>query len=137
MERWGERKVGLAGYDLTCLHVVILPVGMKSKNGDMMQGTLDLLILRILVTGERHGYSIARRIEQISEDALTVPQGSLYPALQRLLKKGLIEAQWGMTETNRKARIYKLTQLGEKQFEEEASQWKAFIQGVTLVMDNA
>lgn len=110
---------------------------MKSKKGELMQGTLDLLILRVLVAGKRHGYSIARRIESISEDALAVPQGSLYPALQRLLKKGLIEAHWGVTDTNRKARIYNLTAAGKQQFEDEISHWKAFIAGVNLVIDNA
>lgn len=101
-----------------------------------MQGTLELLILRVLISGERHGYAIARRIETISQDALSVPQGSLYPALQRLLKKGWIESSWGMTDTNRKARFYQLTELGRAQFEKEVNHWQAFINGVKLVIDN-
>lgn len=110
---------------------------MPSEKGELMQGTLDLLVLRVLLAGERHGYSIARRIESISEDALSVPQGSLYPALQRLMKKGWIEASWGMTDTNRKARFYRLTEDGKQQFEKEIACWTAFVNGVKLVIENA
>lgn len=124
-------------FSLDLLPVEDLPVGMPNQKGELMQGTLDLLILRVLQAGDRHGYAIARRIERISDEALSVPQGSLYPALQRLLKKGWIEASWGVTDTNRKARFYTLTAEGEKRLEAEVGYWKAFINGVNLVIDNA
>src|SRR6202035_4458182 len=90
----------------------------------LLQGTLDLLILRTLIFGPQHGQGVARAIQQQSEDVLIVDHGTLYPALQMLEGKGWIEAEWGSSENNRKARFYKLTKAGKKQLTEETSQWR-------------
>jgi PadR family transcriptional regulator PadR len=90
----------------------------------LLQGTLDLLILRTLVFGPQHGQGIARTIQQQSEDVLLVEHGALYPALQRLETKGWISAKWGVSSNNRKARFYTLTSKGRKQLAQESSQWK-------------
>ena len=110
---------------------------MPNQKKDLLQGTLDLLILSVLTAGPNHGYSIARRIELVSKDALKVNQGSLYPALHRLVTKGWIEAEWGTTETKRKARIYNLTKTGQAQIKEEVSSWHQFSQAVTAVLGAA
>ena len=89
------------------------------KPTDLVQGTLDLLILKILSLEPRHGWAIAKRIQQISKDALQVQQGSLYPALYRLEQQGWIKAEWRETETGRQAKFYTLTRAGQKQFEQE------------------
>src|SRR5580700_8801879 len=89
----------------------------------LLQGTLDLLILRTLLFGAQHGQGIARAIQQQSEDVLLVEHGALYPALQRLEGKGWISAKWGVSSNNRKARFYTLTSKGRKQLAEESSQW--------------
>lgn len=97
---------------------------MKSKGRlDLLQGTLDLLILRTLQDDAKHGWDIAERIEQISEKVLEVNQGSLYPALHRLEHQGLIKADWGLSELGRRARFYRLTAAGKKQLAEEADDW--------------
>ena len=90
----------------------------------LLQGTLDLLILRTLVFGPQHGQGIARAIEQQSEETLLVDHGSLYPALQRLEERGWIEAEWGVSDNNRKARFYELTKQGRKQLVAQTSQWR-------------
>src|SRR5687767_10405858 len=90
----------------------------------LLQGTLDLLILRTLVFGAEHGQGIARAIQQQSQDVLLVDHGTLYPALQRLEAKSWIEAEWGVSTNNRKARFYKLTKAGRKQLVQETSQWR-------------
>jgi PadR family transcriptional regulator PadR len=90
----------------------------------ILQGTLDLLILRTLLFGPQHGQGVARAIQQQSEDVLLVDHGTLYPALQRLEAKGWISAEWGVSANNRKARFYKLTKTGRKQLTREASQWR-------------
>jgi PadR family transcriptional regulator PadR len=90
----------------------------------LLQGTLDLLILRTLVFGSQHGQGIARAIQQQSEDVLLVDHGALYPALQRLEAKGWIDAEWGVSTNNRRARFYKLTRAGKKQLAHETSQWR-------------
>src|SRR5919109_1417735 len=90
----------------------------------LLQGTLDLLILRTLVFGPEHGQGIARAIQQQSEDVLLVDHGTLYPALQRLEAKGWIDAEWGVSTNNRKARFYKLTKAGRRQLVQETSQWR-------------
>ena len=110
---------------------------MANQKKDLLQGTLDLLVLSVLSNGPNHGYSIARRIEMVSEDALKVNQGSLYPALHRLVTRGWIEAEWGVTETKRKARIYQLTETGREQMKEEVSSWQQFSLGVTAVLQIA
>jgi transcriptional regulator len=101
---------------------------------ELLQGTLDLLILKTLVFGERHGQGIARAIRQSSEDVLLVDHGSLYPALQRLEMKGWIVAEWGVSENNRKARFYKLTPSGRGQLAREADQWRRLVQAMGRVL---
>lgn len=109
---------------------------MAKNTMDLLQGTLDLLVLRILRNSPRHGYDIAKRIQLISEDALKVGQGSLYPSLHRLEKQGYIKAEWGKTKTGRRARIYELTSVGETRVEEEQSQWRSFCAAVELILEN-
>jgi len=94
----------------------------KDKS-DLLQGTLDLLILKTLALGPRHGYGISQRIQQMSRDVLQVQQGSLYPALYRLERSGWITADWGASENNRRARFYRLTAAGRKQLDVETSNW--------------
>ena len=95
------------------------------KDSDVRQGTLALMVLKTLeVLGPLHGYGLARRIEQISGDLLTVNQGTLYPVLLRLEQEGFIASEWGASENNRKARFYRLTRLGRKQLQEEARSWE-------------
>jgi len=101
---------------------------------ELLQGTLDLLILKTLVFGEQHGQGIARAIQQSSEDVLLVDHGSLYPALQRLEAKGWIVAEWGVSENNRKARFYKLTPSGRRQLAREADQWRRLVQAMGRVL---
>ncbi len=101
---------------------------------ELLQGTLDLLILQTLAFGPAHGHAIARLIEQRSEDVLQVGHGSLYPALQRLMKVGLIVAEDGISENNRKARFYRLTAKGRKKLYAETSKWERFTQAVARVL---
>ena len=100
----------------------------------LLQGTLDLLILRTLIFGPQHGQGIARAIHQQSEDVLLVDHGTLYPALQRLEEQGWIEAEWGTSSNNRKARFYKLTKDGRKQLAQETSQWKKLVAAIGRVL---
>jgi transcriptional regulator len=101
---------------------------------ELLQGTLDLLILQTLSPGAAHGHAIAKSIERRSEDVLQVGHGSLYPALQRLLKLRLIVAEDGLSENNRKARFYRLTAKGRKQLNEETSKWRRFTEAVARVL---
>ena len=101
---------------------------------DLLQGTLDLLILRTLQTGPMHGWAVSERIQQISQDVLRVNQGSLYPALHRLEHQGWIKAEWGISELGRRARFYQLTAAGRKQLELEARNWDALTAAVGKVM---
>jgi PadR family transcriptional regulator, regulatory protein PadR len=101
---------------------------------ELLQGTLDLLILKTLVLGEQHGQGIARAIQQSSEDVLLVDHGSLYPALQRLEAKGWIVAEWGVSENNRKARFYKLTPSGRRQLVREEDQWRRLVKAMGRVL---
>ena len=101
---------------------------------DLLQGTLDLLILRTLALEPMHGWGIAQRIQQVSEDALQVGQGSLYPALHRLEYKGWIQADWGASENNRKAKYYSLTRTGRKQLETELENWDRISTAIALVL---
>jgi PadR family transcriptional regulator, regulatory protein PadR len=101
---------------------------------DLLQGTLDLLVLRTLALGPLHGWGISKRIGQLSSDALTVGQGSLYPALYRLEERGWIEAEWGVSEEGRKAKFYSLTRDGRKQLASERAQWKSFVAAVEQVL---
>ena len=101
---------------------------------DLMRGTLDLLILRALMTGSNHGLGIARRVEQITQGAFRVNPGSLFPALHRLEQKGWLSAEWGRSETNRKARIYALTAAGRRHAEDEARNWKRVSFAIELAL---
>lgn len=95
----------------------------KSFNTDLMQGTLDMLILRVLQSDSLHGWGISQRIHLLSDDILKVEEGSLYPALYRLDRKGLIKAEWGISELNRKAKFYRITDIGKKHYESEKTKW--------------
>ena len=101
---------------------------------DLLQGTLDLLILRALRTEAMHGWAISERIQQISQDVLQVNQGSLYPALHRLEHRGWIKAEWGISELGRRARFYSLTAAGRKQLEIETKDWNKFTDAIARVL---
>jgi transcriptional regulator len=105
-----------------------------SKPSDLIQGTLDLLILRTLALEPKHGWAVAKRIEQVSEEALQVTQGALYPALHRLEQQGWISASWRTTETGREAKFYELTKAGRVQLEKELAQWARLSNAVSLVI---
>jgi transcriptional regulator len=105
-----------------------------SDQTDLIQGTLDLLILRTIASEPMHGWAIAQRIQQVSDDLLRVQQGSLYPALHRLEHQGWIVAEWGTSEANRRARFYSLTKAGKKQVEIERTKWARLSAGVELVL---
>ncbi len=102
---------------------------------DLPQGTLDLLILRTLALEPQHGWAISERIHQVSSKALFVQQGSLYPALHRLERKGWIKARWGASENNRRAKFYELTRLGRKQLEREESAWRKLAAAVAQILE--
>jgi transcriptional regulator len=104
---------------------------------DLLQGTLDLLILRTLETGPKHGWAISERIQQISQDVLQVNQGSLYPALHRLEHQGWIRAEWGISELGRRARFYKLTAAGRKQLGVETESWARLTSAIGRVLEQA
>jgi transcriptional regulator len=109
----------------------------ETNNPEFLPGTLYMLILRTLARGPMHGYAIARRIKDSSEEVLAIEEGSLYPALNRMLVKGWLSAEWGVSENNRRARFYRLTAEGEKQLERESSQFDRLIQAIQLVMRSA
>ena len=104
---------------------------------EMLPGTLGMLILRVLQPGALHGYAIAQRIHQLSEELLQVEEGSLYPALQRMLLKGWVRAEWGVSETNRKVRFYRLTAAGRKQLQSEMNDFDRVMQGIRAVLSKA
>jgi PadR family transcriptional regulator, regulatory protein PadR len=106
-----------------------------SDQTDVLQGTLDLLILRTLALGPMHGWAIAQRIQQTSDELLRVQQGSLYPALHRLEHQGWITADWGTSENNRRARFYELTRAGRTQLAAEVSKWERLSAGVNLLLE--
>jgi transcriptional regulator len=106
------------------------------KPVDLVQGTLDLLILKSLGGEPLHGWAIARRIRQLSRDVLQVQQGSLYPALHRLEDQGLIKATWGVSEQNRRAKYYSLTKAGQKQLDKEAAAWHRLASAITMVVSS-
>jgi transcriptional regulator len=101
---------------------------------ELLQGTLDLLILKTLSWGRMHGYGVARWIQYVTDDVLQVEEGSLYPALHRLEKRGLIESDWGLSENNRRAKFYALTARGRQQLRAEASTWTVFAGAVAKVL---
>lgn len=107
---------------------------MPSRSIDLPQGTLDLLILRTLSLEPLHGWAVSERIQQISSDVLRVQQGSLYPALHRLERRGLIEARWGTSENNRKAKFYELTKAGRRELEMEQHAWEKLTAAVSQIL---
>ncbi|MBB6144618.1 transcriptional regulator [Silvibacterium bohemicum] len=107
------------------------------KKSELLPGTLDMLILKTLTRGALHGYGIALSIKRLSDDVLTVEEGSLYPALQRLLLQGWVKGEWKMTETNRRARFYTLTAAGRKQLSLELSQFEQMIAAIGRVLQDA
>jgi len=111
---------------------------MKLPKSEVMYGTLDLLVLKTLNTmGPMHGWGIAQRIQQISEDLLRVNQGTLYPALLRLQQRGWITAKWGVSDNNRKAKYYSITRAGQKQLEQEAESWERMAALINRVLESA
>jgi PadR family transcriptional regulator PadR len=109
----------------------------KNESPDLLPGTLDMLVLRALATGPRHGYGIAERIRQVSEDVLQVGESSLYPALQRLLLNGWVKAEWGASDNNRRARYYTLTPAGKKRLNAEKEEFDRLVVAIQRVMDTA
>ncbi len=115
----------------------ILGITMTHNKADLLQGTLDLLILKSLQNEPMHGFGISLRIQQMSKDMLTVEQGSLYPALYRLEDQGWIKSEWGVSENNRKAKFYTLTASGRKQLTTEEQSWAKLSTAINLVLGNA
>lgn len=103
--------------------------------GELVQGTLDMLVLKVLSLEPMHGWGIARRIQQVSRDVLRVEEGSLYPALRRLELDGLIDAEWGMSDNNRRARFYRLTKSGRRQLADERDHWQELVAAIARVME--
>jgi PadR family transcriptional regulator PadR len=105
-----------------------------AESTELLHGTLDALVLKTLSWGPRHGYGIARWIEDITEDALRIEEGSLYPALYRMERRGWIDAEWGLSENNRKVKFYRLTAAGRQQLRVETAQWSRFTAAVSKVL---
>jgi PadR family transcriptional regulator, regulatory protein PadR len=110
---------------------------MSPSKSDLLQGTLDLLILQVVSRGPLHGYAIAQRLQQISQDVLQVQQGSLYPALHRLEARGWLDAEWKPTETGREAKFYDLTRAGRHQLDSERANWERLSAAIGLVLRTA
>jgi PadR family transcriptional regulator len=106
----------------------------NSTRSDLPQGTLDLLILKVVALGPLHGYAITQRLQQVSREVVQVQQGSLYPALHRLENRGLLAAEWGDTETGREAKFYRLTRKGRAQLQSETASWERLTEAVALVL---
>jgi transcriptional regulator len=104
---------------------------------DLLQGTLDMLVLKVLAKGPLHGFAIAQRIHELSQDVLVVEEGSLYPALYRMQDRGWIESEWGQSENNRRAKYYSLTKAGKKQLEREATGWERLSLAIAQIMQSA
>lgn len=104
------------------------------ERNQLLHGTLDTLILKVLSYGPRHGYAVARWLEEETDEALSIEEGSLYPALYRLEKKGLVRSEWGVSELERRAKFYQLTERGRAHLEEETRAWEAFSGAVTRVL---
>src|SRR2546423_11304450 len=120
-------------------HIDVLGEAMrdKQKDSEMVQGTLDMLILRTLITGPAHGHTIAHVIEHTSDNVLEVEQGSLYPALHRLQHRGWVTSYWGTSENNRKAKFYQLTLAGKKQLSAERQRWRHVVAAIGRVLGEA
>lgn len=110
---------------------------MPSQKSDLLQGTLDMLILKVVALGPIHGYGISLRIRQVSRDVLQVQQGSLYPALHRLEKRGLLRAEWGESENGREAKFYRLSAKGKKQLSAEEATWRRLSEAIGMVLETA
>jgi PadR family transcriptional regulator PadR len=110
---------------------------MGGSNIDLPQGTLDLLILRTLALGPQHGWAISERVQQVSSNVLHIQQGSLYPALHRLERRGWIKAKWGTSENNRRAKYYELTRAGQKQLDTETELWRKLTTAVAQILESA
>src|ERR1700737_2143252 len=110
---------------------------MSNLKADLPQGTLDMLILKVVALEPIHGYGIAQRLQQISKDVLQVQQGSLYPALHRLENRGWVKARWGASENNRRAKYYELTRSGRKQLEAEKDAWRKLTAAVAQILETA
>ena len=108
---------------------------MAPTKPDLPQGTLDLLVLKVLALEPLHGYAIAQRLQQVSRDVVVVQQGSLYPALHRLEKRGLLDAQWKPSDTGREAKYYRLTRQGRAQLEQETAHWQRLTRAVGLILE--
>jgi PadR family transcriptional regulator, regulatory protein PadR len=104
-------------------------------NADQLHGTLDMLVLKSLATGPQHGYGIAQRLQQLSQDVLQVEEGSLYPALYRMEQRGWIASTWGVSDNNRRARFYQLTRAGRRQLEAETASWRRLTGAVARVLE--
>jgi PadR family transcriptional regulator, regulatory protein PadR len=107
---------------------------VADAKSDLPQGTLDLLILKVVALGPVHGYSVAQRLQQVSRDVVQVPQGSLYPALHRLENRGLLAAEWKQTDSGRDARFYRLTRKGKTQLETQTASWRRLSEAVALIL---
>src|SRR5262245_42758614 len=116
------------------IYVERLGGNMPIEKSDLLQGTLDMLILKVVALGQIHGYGISQRIRQISKDVLQVQQGSLYPALHRLEKRGWLKAQWGESDNGRQAKFYTLSRKGSQRLAAEASNWSRLAEAVGLIM---
>lgn len=110
---------------------------MANRRTDLMQGTLELLILKTLARDSMHGYGIAQRIHQSVDDLLKIEDGSLYPALYRMEERGWVTSEWGVSENNRRAKFYKLTRAGRKQLDAEASNWERISKAISRVLQTA
>ena len=110
---------------------------MQGIKSDLPQGTLDLLILKVVAPGPLHGYAIAQRLQQVSRDVVQVPQGSLYPALHRLENRGLLAGDWAATESGREAKFYRLTRKGRAQLETETANWRRLAGAVALILEES
>ncbi len=110
---------------------------MEQGKTEVLKGTLDMLILKVVATGPLHGYAISQRIQQISRDFFQVPEGSLYPALHRLEDRGWLQAKWQETETGRDAKFYSLTRVGRKQLNTEVQNWQRLSEAVALILETA
>ena len=108
-----------------------------AQKSDLLQGTLDMLIMKVVALGPTHGYAIAQRLQQMSRDVLQVQQGSLYPALHRLEKRGWVKAEWAASDTGRDARFYTLTRAGRKQLEEQSENWDRLSAAITGILRTA
>jgi transcriptional regulator len=110
---------------------------MRSETGDLLQGTLGIVILKALLTGPAHGYAVARWVEETTQDVLRIEEGSLYPALRRLEDRGWVESEWDLSENNRRARYYSITSAGRAHLRAEARVWFRYAAAVTRVMQTA